>query len=50
MKPISCATRRSSARARGEGVDLVVFPELGLTGYLLQDLNAEVAMRATIRA
>jgi len=25
--------------------DLVVFPELGLTGYLLQDLNAEVAMR-----
>ena len=27
------------------GADLVVFPELGLTGYLLQDLNAEVAMR-----
>jgi NAD+ synthase (glutamine-hydrolysing) len=25
--------------------DLVVFPELGLTGYLLQDLNAEVAIR-----
>ena len=24
----------------------MVFPELGLTGYLLQDLNAEVAMRA----
>jgi len=26
------------------GVNLLVFPELGLTGYLLQDLNAEVAM------
>jgi predicted amidohydrolase len=32
-------------RARTDGADLVVFPELGLTGYLLQDLNAEVAMR-----
>lgn len=32
--------------ARDAGVDLLVFPELGLTGYLLQDLNAEVAMRA----
>ncbi len=31
--------------ARAQGADLVVFPELGLTGYLLQDLNAEVAMR-----
>jgi predicted amidohydrolase len=31
--------------ARAGGSDLVVFPELGLTGYLLQDLNAEVAMR-----
>jgi predicted amidohydrolase len=30
--------------ARGQRADLVVFPELGLTGYLLQDLNAEVAM------
>jgi predicted amidohydrolase len=28
------------------GADLVVFPELGLTGYLLQDLAGEVAMRA----
>ncbi len=33
------------AEARQGGADLVVFPELGLTGYLLQDLNAEVAMR-----
>ncbi len=31
--------------ARGGRADLVVFPELGLTGYLLQDLAAEVAMR-----
>jgi predicted amidohydrolase len=31
------------ARARAAG--LVVFPELGLTGYLLQDLAAEVAIR-----
>ena len=31
--------------ARGEGADLVVFPELGLTGYQLQDLASEVAMR-----
>ena len=31
--------------ARGRGSDLIVFPELGLTGYVLQDLNAEVSMR-----
>jgi predicted amidohydrolase len=31
--------------ARAREADLVVFPELGLTGYLLQDLNAEVAIR-----
>ncbi len=31
--------------ARERGADLLVFPELGLTGYLLQDLNAEVAIR-----
>ena len=36
----SCSPRRAPARR-----DLVVFPELGLTGYLLQDLAAEVAMR-----
>jgi predicted amidohydrolase len=33
------------AEARSGGAGLVVFPELGLTGYLLQDLAAEVAMR-----
>ena len=32
------------AQARQQDVELLVFPELGLTGYLLQDLNAEVAM------
>ena len=35
--------------ARDAGVNLLVFPELGLTGYLLQDLNSEVAMRADDR-
>jgi predicted amidohydrolase len=33
------------AEARSRRVELAVFPELGLTGYLLQDLNADVAMR-----
>lgn len=37
------------AEARGQGAGLVVFPELGLTGYLLQDLAAEVAMRVDDR-
>jgi predicted amidohydrolase len=37
---------RVIGEARSGGVRLLVFPELGLTGYLLQDLNAEVAMRA----
>lgn len=31
--------------ARRNGAGLVVFPELGLTGYQLQDLAADVAMR-----
>jgi predicted amidohydrolase len=31
--------------ARRQGAGLVVFPELGLTGYLLQDLASEVAIR-----
>ena len=33
-------------RAGGEGATLVVFPELALSGYLLQDLVPEVALRA----
>lgn len=37
--------RRLIVEARAKGIDLLVFPELGLTGYLLQDLNSEVAMR-----
>ena len=36
------AARRRRATV---GADLVVFPELGLTGYQLQDLASEVAMR-----
>jgi predicted amidohydrolase len=40
------ATHRERLReARDGGAQLVVFPELGLTGYQLQDLAAEVAMR-----
>jgi N-carbamoylputrescine amidase len=35
------------AHARSQAVNLLVFPELGLTGYLLQELNAEVAMACT---
>jgi predicted amidohydrolase len=31
--------------AHDADINLLVFPELGLTGYLLQDLNSEVAMR-----
>jgi NAD+ synthase (glutamine-hydrolysing) len=38
--------RKVIADARRQKVDLLAFPELGLTGYLLQDLNTEVAMRA----
>jgi predicted amidohydrolase len=40
-------TRHASLlrEARAGGAELVVFPELGLTGYLLQDLSGEVAMR-----
>ena len=32
-------------KAKRAGADLVVFPELSLTGYLLQDLVPEVALR-----
>ena len=37
--------RELIAEGRAKGAQLVVFPELGLTGYQLQDLAAEVAMR-----
>jgi len=33
-------------RAEADGAQLVAFPELALTGYLLQDLVPDVAMRA----
>ena len=35
------------AEGRAACADLVIFPELGLTGYQLQDLAPEVAMRRT---
>ncbi len=35
-----------AARARNEGVDLLIFPELSLTGYQVQDLVPEVALPA----
>lgn len=34
------------ARAEAENVDLLIFPELSLTGYQVQDLIPEVAIRA----
>ncbi|MEL6308597.1 MAG: nitrilase-related carbon-nitrogen hydrolase [Chloroflexota bacterium] len=37
--------REMIAQARASGVDLVVFPELSLTGYQVQDLVPEVAIR-----
>lgn len=33
--------------ARGKGADLVMFPELSLTGYVLQDLTPTVALNPT---
>jgi len=35
-------------RAKAEGADLVMFPELSLTGYVLQDLAPTVAHRAQV--
>jgi len=35
------------AESKAAGADLVIFPELSLTGYQLQDLAPEVAMRRT---
>ena len=37
---------RMASRARRAGARLLVFPELSLTGYALQDLAAEVALAA----
>jgi NAD+ synthase (glutamine-hydrolysing) len=34
-------------KARREGADLLVFPELSLTGYVLQDLVSSVAIKAS---
>lgn len=38
---------RMIADARAAGADILVFPELALTGYFLRDLVPDVAMRAT---
>ncbi|RMF23713.1 MAG: carbon-nitrogen hydrolase [Deltaproteobacteria bacterium] len=37
--------REAVARARDQGVDLLVFPELGLTGYRLKDTVPDVAAK-----
>ncbi len=39
-------TRNAIEKALAEGVELIVFPELSLTGYLLKDMVAQVAMTA----
>ena len=44
-RPTSRSTSKRSREARGRGVDLVVFPELSLTGYLLRDMVSTVALR-----
>ncbi len=38
--------RERATAAAGDGAQLIVFPELALTGYLLSDLVPEVAVRA----
>lgn len=43
LEILAAALRRATA----EGAALTVFPELGLTGYLLQDLVPEVALSAS---
>jgi NAD+ synthase (glutamine-hydrolysing) len=35
-------------KAVGEGSDLVIFPELSLTGYVLQDLASTVARKPSV--
>jgi NAD+ synthase (glutamine-hydrolysing) len=39
----------SIQRARREGADLIIFPELSLTGYALQDLASAVACRPSAK-
>ena len=36
--------RKMVGEAAGDGVDLIVFPELALTGYLLKDMVAQVGL------
>ncbi len=49
LKPNLEKHLRYIRRARKEGADLVLFPELSLTGYVLQDLASTVACRPTER-
>lgn len=35
-----------AGQAQKDGADIVVFPELGLTGYSVRDLNAELVLKA----
>lgn len=46
VKANLCAHHAWVERARARGVDLLVFPELSLTGYYLRDLVPEVAISA----
>ena len=39
----------TARRAKGQGVELLVFPELSLTGYQVQDLVPEVAIECDAR-
>ena len=43
---LELAAERLRRGGRRGGAELTVFPELALTGYLLQDLVPEVSMRA----
>ncbi|MFQ5798475.1 MAG: nitrilase-related carbon-nitrogen hydrolase, partial [Bacteroidota bacterium] len=38
------ATARDGATMRPKGADLILFPELSLTGYTLRDMNLDVAL------
>jgi NAD+ synthase (glutamine-hydrolysing) len=49
LKPNLDKHLRYIRQARKQGADLVLFPELSLTGYVLQDLASAVACRPTER-
>ena len=45
VEPTSSTTSSGSRRARAEGVELLLFPELSLTGYRLLHLTPRVALQ-----